>query len=107
MIDNPVPTSQTIRLSNELKKLEIEHRVEYPDGHKHVDIAIPYARIYIEIDGLYHYINAEQIKKDFKRNHFSDGDDFDTIHIPNELIEKHAPEIAKAIAEVVKERIKK
>jgi hypothetical protein len=32
--------------------------------------------------GLYHYTDPKQIKADFKRDHYSDGDDFYTIRIP-------------------------
>jgi len=102
-----ITTKRTIELSEALKKRAIKHVCEYDDGHKHVDIAIPDAKIFIEIDGLQHYIDSEQIKKDFKRDHFSDGDDFSTIRIPNELIETHLEEIAHAIAQVVKERLVK
>ena len=61
----------------------METKLEHWDNHKHIEIAILDAKIYIEVDGLQHYTDPEEIKRDFKRNHFSDGDDFKTIHIQN------------------------
>ncbi len=101
----PIPTKQVIALNQALKKMGIKTELEYCDGHKHVDIAILSAKIYIEIDGLHHFIDPRQIEADFKRNHFSDGDDFKTIHIPNELIDRHLDSIAGAISKVVISRL--
>ena len=50
------------------------------------------------------YTDPKQIKADFKRDHYSDGDDFNTIRIPNELIDEYSEKIADAIAEVVRKR---
>ena len=99
-------TEQVNKLNKALQDNGIETVLEFSDGHKHVDIAILNAKIFIEIDGLHHYTNPKQIEADFKRNHFSDGDDFDTIHIPNIIIEHHCDAVAKAIAEMVKKRLK-
>jgi very-short-patch-repair endonuclease len=93
---------QTARLCKALKENGVNAINEYYDGHKTVDIAILRAKIFIEIDGLQHFIDPKQILSDFKRDHFSDGDDFHTIHIPNKIIEDHLEEVAKAISEVVK-----
>jgi alpha-ribazole phosphatase/probable phosphoglycerate mutase len=99
-----IPTKQTQLLSDALKERNVHHEIEYFDGHKHIDIAIPSAKIFIEVDGIHHYTDSEQIKRDFKRDHFSDGDDFSTIHIPNEIAESHRKEVADAIAQVVRGR---
>jgi len=106
-MDKRIPTKYTQMLFNNLKKRGVNPQLEYFDGHKTVDIAILDAKIFIEIDGLHHYTRPEQIKADFKRNHFSDGDDFDTFHVPNELIKNHLDEIADGIVEVIKERLVK
>ena len=102
---DPYVTEQTRRLHESLMSLGVSSILEYSDGHKHVDIAIPLAHIFIEIDGLHHFIDARQIEVDFKRNHYSDGDDYDTIHIPNIIIQHHCEEVAKAIAVLVNKRI--
>ncbi|OGY90281.1 MAG: hypothetical protein A2677_01420 [Candidatus Komeilibacteria bacterium RIFCSPHIGHO2_01_FULL_52_14] len=102
--NSPKPTKEVTSLVKALENKGIKVECEYWDGHKHIDIGILSAKIYIEIDGLQHYTNADQIKRDFKRDHFSDGDDFRTIHIPNELIKEHLEKIADAISQVVVER---
>ena len=79
---------------------------EYPDGHKTIDIAILPARLFIEVDGLHHFTTAKQIESDFHRDHFSDGDDFDTLRIPNTVVKYHLDEVVQAIVEVVTNRLK-
>jgi very-short-patch-repair endonuclease len=103
----PIPTKQVLALADALKEKGIELELEYWDGHKHVDICISKAKLFIEINGLQHYTDPEQIITDLKRNHFSDGDDFFTIPITNQLVETHLKGIAGAIVEVVKERLGK
>jgi very-short-patch-repair endonuclease len=104
---DPYITTQTRKLSEALVKLGVHNTLEYYDGHKHIDIAILSSKIFIEVDGLHHFTDSKQIEADFKRNHFSDGDDFDTIHIPNIVIENHCDAIAKAIAELITKRLEK
>ena len=101
-----LPTKQVIDFNEAIKKRGIKTDLEYWDKHKHIDLAILSARIFIEVDGIQHLTNAEQIIRDFKRDHYSDGDDFNTIRIPNELLKTHLEEIADAITEVVKQRQK-
>ena len=48
----------------------------------------------------------ERLTTDLKRNHFSDGDDFFTLTITNQLIDTHLDNIADAIVKVVVERSK-
>ena len=73
------------------------------DGHKRVDISIPWAKIDIEVDGLHHYTNPDQIARDFKRSYWSlTRDDYDTFHVPNMIIEQHLDAVADALAEVAR-----
>ncbi len=102
-----IPTKTTLGLVNALEEKGVEVEVEHWDKHKHVDIYIPSVAIYIEIDGLQHYTNPTQIIADFNRNHFSDVDRFDTIHIPNLVLEHHLVEVADAIKKVVDIRLVK
>lgn len=94
-------TKQTEKLADALRARNVRVAVEHWDGHKHVDIFVPDARLYIEVDGLQHYIDPKQIIADLRRDHFSDGDDFSTMRVTNQLIETHLDEIANAVAEVV------
>lgn len=98
-------TKQTRELYETLSRKGLKVIEEYSDGHKHVDIAIPQARIYIEVDGLQHFTDPAQIERDFKRDHYSDGDDFDTIHIPNLILEHHLEGVSEAIKSVALSRI--
>ena len=95
------PTEKTIILNNALKAVGIETVLEHFDGHKHVDIYIPKGKIYIEIDGAHHYTNAIQMVTDFARDHHSDDDGFHTLRIPNEVVDKQAIKIARAIKKIV------
>lgn len=104
-MNKPFITEETKKLNEVLNQNGVNTMLEYSDGHKHVDIAIPAAHIFIEVDGLHHFIDSKQIEADFKRNHYSDGDDFDTIHIPNIIIEHHCNEVAKAISTLVAKRL--
>jgi len=97
-------TKSTKKLYRVLKDLEIKSILEFWDGHKHVDMYIPDAKVYVEVDGLQHYTSPIQILKDFKRDHYSKMDKIDTLHIPNEMLENHLEKIAKAIKGIVKKR---
>lgn len=106
MNSNPAPTKSVKPLADALHKRGIECKLEHSDGHKHVDIAILKSRIFIEVDGSQHVDNAEQIMRDFKRDHFSDGDDFSTLHVSNLLLnnQDELEKIANAIADVARRR---
>jgi very-short-patch-repair endonuclease len=97
-------TKQSIALNEALNKRGIATIEEHWDKHKHIDIFIPSAKIYIEVDGPQHLTDPRQIVRDFKRDHFSELEGFSTLHIPNSVIDKDVDEIAEAIAEVVEER---
>ncbi len=94
-------TKQTIALAEALQKRGIILELEHWDGHKHVDIYIPKAKIYIEVDGIQHDIKPKQAISDFNRDYFSYKDGFFTKHITNLEIETHLEEIANVIKEVV------
>ena len=75
--------------------------LEHCDEHKCVDIFIPEIKLFIEVDGLSHFIDPEQIMTDFERDHYSDDSGFNTMRIPNILIENHLSSIVSAIRKVV------
>lgn len=95
------PTKQSIILNDALKQVGIETVMEYSDGHKCVDIYIPKGNIYIEVDGQHHYTSHHQIISDFERDHHSDDDGFHTLHIPNEVAEKQAIRVARALKKML------
>lgn len=97
-------TPQAKMLHDALIALGVDAKLEYNDGHKTVDIAVLPAKLYIEVDGGHHFTNPDQIERDFKRFHFSDGDDFNTFYVTNHIVELHCEKVAKALAEVVRRR---
>jgi very-short-patch-repair endonuclease len=99
-------SKQATALYEALCKRGIVARLEYSDGHKTVDIAILQPRIYIEVDGIQHFTNPEQIIRDFKRYHFSDGDDFNTFYVTNQIIDNHLDEVVNALVKVVEIKLK-
>lgn len=100
------PTEHERMLYDALIKRGVEAKLGYDDGHKTVDIALLPARIYIEVDDLRHFTDPEQIMRDFKRSHFSDGDDFCTFYVTNQIIDNFVDKVADALAKVVSDRIK-
>jgi very-short-patch-repair endonuclease len=99
-------TPQEKKLFEALIKKGVNAQLQYPDGHKTVDIAILDSHLYIEVDGIKHFINPKQIKSDFKRSHFSDGDDFSTFYVTNQIImnDKYFDKVVDALVEVINER---
>lgn len=96
------PTKQTLALAEALKRRGVTFELEHWDGHKHVDMYIPMAKIYIEIDGPLHDLRPTQVVSDFNRDYFSSKEGFFTKHITNKEIEEHLEAIANAIEVVVK-----
>jgi very-short-patch-repair endonuclease len=101
------PTAEATALKNALEELGLIVEEEVDDGHKTIDLSIPEARIDIEVDGLHHLTNPNQILSDLSRGHFSHKDGFATMHIQNEMIRRHLKPIAEALAEASKIRERK
>lgn len=91
------PTKHAADLHAALVQVGVEAHLEHFDGHKCVDIYVPKAKLYIEVDGRHHYTSAIQIQTDFERDHRSDDRGFHTMHIANHTVEKEAIKIARAI----------
>jgi very-short-patch-repair endonuclease len=98
---NITPTEHTRRLADALIERGIRLELEHWDKHKHIDIYIPEAKIYIEVDGVPHYTRPEQLVSDFERDYYSFKEGFFTKHITNEAIDTHCDAIADAVAKVV------
>ncbi len=102
-----VSTKQTLELAEALRERGVYLELEHWDGHKHIDIYIPKAAIYIEVDGIQHDTKAKQTISDFNRDYFSSKEGFFTKHITNEEIENHLESIANAITQVVEKATNK
>jgi very-short-patch-repair endonuclease len=100
------PTPEALALKQALEKRGVRILAEIDDGYKHIDLAIPAARLNIEVDGRQHYENPHQIISDLKRTHYSDDLGYDTIHIPNTFIHDDLEKIADALAEATRIRSK-
>ena len=57
-----------------LQKLGLRVEEEVYDGYKHIDLSIDSAKLDIEVDGVQHLTDAEQILTDIKRSKFSRED---------------------------------
>lgn len=96
------PSKEAMDLKNALEKRGVMVKVEFYDGHKHVDLFIPQAKLDIEVDGIHHLTDPHQILADLARGYYSHKDGYDTIHIPNKMIHQYLNEIADALAEAVR-----
>ncbi len=97
-------TPQASRLSKALDDLDVKHILEYDDGHKHVDIAIEWAKIYLELDGSQHGLSPKQICADDDRDKYSLKDGFVTKRIPNTWIDEDVDRLALSIATLANKR---
>lgn len=98
------PTTEALSLKKALEDKGVLVYKELHDGFKTIDLAIPKAKINIEVDGIQHLINPKQILADLDRGYYSHKNGYDTIHIQNEMIRNHLEEIAGALAEASKIR---
>ncbi|MCX6750065.1 MAG: hypothetical protein NTZ83_01265 [Candidatus Pacearchaeota archaeon] len=98
-------TPEAIKLYEILVKLGVKAKLEQWDKHKHIDIAIPDARINLEIDGMQHVYNEKQALADLKRTYYSFKKNYVTLHIPNKLIQEKAYETAKYLKMLIEEQI--
>jgi very-short-patch-repair endonuclease len=79
-------TKEQLELYNALKKRGAPAKLEKWDGHKHIDIAIPEARVNIEVDGIHHNTSKKQALSDLLRTYYSFRKGYVTLRIPNILV---------------------
>ncbi|MFN3773848.1 DUF559 domain-containing protein [Cloacibacterium normanense] len=98
-------TEETIRLYFALKKREVPAQLEKYDGFKHIDIAVPEAKINIEVDGIHHNFNSTQALRDLKRTYHSFLKGYYTLRIPNSLVRNDSflDETANFIVKILNE----
>lgn len=99
-----IPTREAAALKDELEARGIKVYAELNDGFKHIDLAIPRAKLNVEVDGIQHLTNPQQIVADLSRGYYSHKRGFATMHIPNELIRSHLIDIADGLARASKIR---
>ncbi len=103
----PLPTKEARELKEALEKRNVVVYAELYDKYKHIDLALPRAKINVEVDGIKHLTDPKQILADLSRGYFSQKNGYSTMHIPNEMIHLHLNDIADALAEASKIREKK
>ena len=101
------PTTEADALKTALESRDVKVYTELHDGFKTVDLALPKAKINIEVDGIQHLTDPKQILADLSRGYYSHKNGYDTMHIQNEMVRTHLEDIANALAEASKVRKKK
>lgn len=81
-----ITTNETIRLYFALKERGVPAQMEKFDGFKHIDIAVPEAKVNIEVDGKHHNTETKQALSDLKRTYHSFLKGYFTLRIPNSLV---------------------
>jgi len=94
-------TPEAKKLYQTLIKMGVQAKLEKWDRHKHIDIAIPSARINLEVDGMHHSFKPKQALADLKRTYYSFKKGYVTLRIPNKLITENLYETAKYIKEMI------
>ncbi len=98
-----MPTPEALKLFFELKKRRVPAQLEKFDGYKTIDIAVPDAKINIEVDGMHHNSNPKQAIADLKRTYYSFKKGYFTLRIPNALINNNLEDTADMITEFLSE----
>ncbi|MBX4215465.1 DUF559 domain-containing protein [Candidatus Parcubacteria bacterium] len=101
-IISKIPTKEALALKEALEKRGVLVYKEQNDGHKTIDLVIPKARLDVEVDGIHHLTDPNQIVADLSRGYYSHKEGYDTMHIPNEMIRLHLDKISEALAEASK-----
>lgn len=98
-------SKQARLLHSALLQRGIEAEIEKWDEHKHIDLSIESAALYIEIDGDNHYTDPDTIMRDLRRDFYSEQEGYDTMRVPNQLVDRDLDALAAALAEVTRRRI--
>jgi len=99
------PTPEALKLYQALKKRGVPATLEKFDGFKHIDIAIPQAKVNIEVDGGQHNFDHKQALADLKRTFYSFKKGYVTLRIPNSLVREHLEETADYITDFLNESL--
>jgi very-short-patch-repair endonuclease len=97
-------TPHALKLSKALRSYDVQHKLEYSDGHKHVDIAIESAKLFLELDGSQHAFSPKQMLADDSRDKHSQRAGYTTKRIPNAWVDQNVEKLAANIAMLVQKR---
>ncbi|MCU0431803.1 MAG: endonuclease domain-containing protein [Cytophagaceae bacterium] len=92
-------TNESIDLYFALRRRGVPAVLEKNDGYKTIDIAVPEAKVNIEVDGGHHNFSHKQAMSDLQRTLYSYKKGFATLRIPNSLARYHLEEAAEMITE--------
>jgi hypothetical protein len=99
ILDYSTATDEAIDIYFALKQRGVPAKLEKSDGFKTIDIAVPHAKVNIEVDGGHHNYSAKQAMSDLKRNLHSFKKGYYTLHIPNSLAKNNLEATADLITE--------
>ena len=99
-------TPETQKLCFALQGYGVHALIDFWDGYKHIDIAIPEAKLNIEVDGVQHNLSPKQALADLHRTYYSFKKGYFTLRIPNSLIGEHFKECVDLVLGIVKENRK-
>ncbi|TGK71451.1 DUF559 domain-containing protein [Leptospira wolffii] len=104
--NKPESTPAAKSLYKALLSRGVPAKLELFDGFKHIDIAIPKAKVNIEVDGGHHNFDKRQALADLKRTYYSFKKGYLTLRIPNSLITKeNLDETADFIVDFLNESV--
>jgi very-short-patch-repair endonuclease len=99
ILDFTTATDESINLYFALRARNVPAELEKNDGFKTIDIAVPEAKVYIEVDGGHHNLSAKQAMSDLNRTLHAYKKGYLTLRIPNSLVKHHLDEAADKITE--------
>ena len=95
-------TPEAKRLYLVLRSEGIQAELEKHDGYKTIDIAIPKAKLNIEVDGQHHNYCESQSLADLKRTRYSWEKGYKTLRIPNSLIQEKLDDALPHILAIIR-----
>ncbi|GHT15690.1 hypothetical protein AGMMS4956_16210 [Bacteroidia bacterium] len=106
----PYTTKQQVLIHLALKEQQIDnimnYEVVYGEGyHKTIDICIPQASVYLEVNGLHHAYSPRQVWSDLWRTHFSAVSGFLVLNVYNVALMRNFLYIINGIERIVEARM--
>jgi len=103
---NKKTSEQQVFIHLALNHRGIDNILEYCDDHKSVDIAILESKLYVEVNGLHHAYDADQLVRDMKRDAHSFDDGYLTLHVYNVALDGKFNTVVNAIRSISEKRKK-